>query len=320
MNAIAQTRSPLSPRRAMGLYYAIKWLIPRRLQVSIRSFSARRRRARVSSLWPILPAAGKRPLDFRWPLGRKFALVLTHDVDTAVGYENCARLLALETRLGFRSSFNFVPEGYPVAKRLRMIIEFQGFEVGVHGLRHDGKLYRSRKIFHETAERINRYLMDWGSVGFRSPSMHHELEWLHDLNIQYDSSTFDTDPFEPQPDGAGTIFPFFVPSLSGGSGYVEMPYTIPQDFTVFMLLKEKNIQIWKAKLDWIAANGGMALLNTHPDYMSFGRKRSFGCSQYPAELYEEFLLDVTKRYAGTYWQALPREMAIFWRRLITADS
>jgi hypothetical protein len=37
------------------------------------------------------------------------------------------------------------------------------------------------------------------------------LDWLGDLNIQYDGSTFDTDPFEPQPDGAGTIFPFWVP-------------------------------------------------------------------------------------------------------------
>jgi hypothetical protein len=34
-------------------------------------------------------------------------------------------------------------------------------------------------------------------------------------------------------------------------------------------MKEKNIDIWKKKLDWIAKNGGMALLNTHPDYMSF---------------------------------------------------
>jgi hypothetical protein len=25
-------------------------------------------------------------------------------------------------------------------------------------------------------------------------------------------STFDTDPFEPQPDGMGTIFPFWVPN------------------------------------------------------------------------------------------------------------
>ena len=37
------------------------------------------------------------------------------------------------------------------------------------------------------------------------------LDWLHDLDVQYDASTFDTDPFEPQPDGRHTMFPFRVP-------------------------------------------------------------------------------------------------------------
>src|ERR1700746_3430317 len=50
--------------------------------------------------------------------------------------------------------------------------------------------------------------------------MFHKLDWLHDLDIEYDASTFDTDPFEPQPDGHGTIFPFWVPKGDDG-GYVE---------------------------------------------------------------------------------------------------
>ena len=98
--------------------------------------------------------------------------------------------------------------------------------------------------------------------------MHHNLEWIHDLDIEY-ASTFDTDPFEPQSDGVGTIFPFWVSGNSNQKGYVELPYTLPQDFTLFILMKEKNIDIWKQKLDWIAENGGMALVNTHPDYMNF---------------------------------------------------
>jgi hypothetical protein len=51
-----------------------------------------------------------------------------------------------------------------------------GFEVGVHDLRHDGKLYRSRQVFAQKALRINRYLKDWGAVGFRSGFMFHKLE------------------------------------------------------------------------------------------------------------------------------------------------
>jgi len=34
--------------------------------------------------------------------------------------------------------------------------------------------------------------------GFSLPSMHHNLEWIGELDIEYDASTFDTDPFEPQ--------------------------------------------------------------------------------------------------------------------------
>ncbi len=85
--------------------------------------------------------------------------------------------------------------------------------------------------------------------------MHHNLEWIHYLNVEYDASTFDTDPFEPQPDGVGTIFPFWVQEKDNEKGYVELPYTLPQDFTLFILMKEKTTDIWEEKLNWIADNG-----------------------------------------------------------------
>ncbi len=130
---------------------------------------------------------------------------------------------------------------------------------------HDGKLYQSEKIFRKRAQNINGYIKDWNAVGFRSPAAHHNLDWTHYLNIEYDSSTFDTDPFEPQSDGSGTIFPFWVKGNSSQKGYVELPYTLSQDFSLFILMKEDNIDIWKKKLDWIAERGGMALLDVHPD-------------------------------------------------------
>jgi hypothetical protein len=46
-----------------------------------------------------------------WPGGKKFALVLTHDVEGAAGLAKCRQLMELEQSLGFRSSFNFIPEG-----------------------------------------------------------------------------------------------------------------------------------------------------------------------------------------------------------------
>ena len=103
--------------------------------------------------------------------------------------------------------------------------------------------------------------------------MHHNLEWIGELDIEYDLSTFDTDPFEPQPDGVGTIFPFLVERKNGKPGYVELPYTLDQDFTLFILMKESSPQIWIDKLNWIAKNGGMALVIIHPDYLNFNNQK-----------------------------------------------
>lgn len=290
------------------LYYSMRPVIPRPLQVGLRRVAARKRRGRCTGVWPIDERAGRVPRDWPgWPEGRQFALVLTHDVDTQRGHRRCGDLLELERRLGLRSAFNFVPRRYRVSTHLRETLRRHGFEVGVHGLYHDGKLYASRKIFKQRARLINSYLEQWGAAGFRSPAMHHKLEWLLDLNIVYDASTFDTDPFEPQPDGAKTIFPFIVTDTGSRRCFVELPYTLPQDFTLFILLQESTIDLWKRKLDWIAARGGMALLNTHPDYMCFSGRPGF--DEYAMEVYLEFLNYAKKRYKGSFWNALPREVA-----------
>jgi peptidoglycan/xylan/chitin deacetylase (PgdA/CDA1 family) len=217
-------------------------------------------------------------------------------------------LMEIEEKSGFRSSFNFVPADYQVAPKLLGKLTVNGFEVGVHGWTHDGSLYKSREIFLEQARGINERLREWGAVGFRSPAMHHNLDWLRDLDIEYDLSTFDTDPFEPQSDGVGTIFPFRVEGRGSRKGYMEMPYTLVQDFTLFILLREKTADVWKRKLDWIADSGGMALLNTHPDYMNFNGTKC-GREEYPCGYYEEFLDYVKARYEGEYWHALPRDVA-----------
>jgi hypothetical protein len=218
----------------------------------------------------------------------------------------------MDKALGFRSSFNFVPEGeYRLPDSLRLFLDQEGFEVGVHDLHHDGSLYRSARIFRAQSKKINDYLKSWGSVGFRSGFMFHNLEWIKGLDVLYDASTFDTDPFEPQPDGVGTIFPFWV-QRSGGGGYVELPYTLPQDSTLFLVLKERTIDVWLKKLQWIVSHGGMALLNVHPDYINF--KGNHIASEFSAELYESFLKHVMNQYGDTCWFALPRDVATYVAR------
>jgi len=280
--------------------------------MGMRRMVARRKRDAFKSVWPINEAAGQRPDNWRgWPNEKQFALVLTHDVESAGGLTKCLRLMELERRLGFRSSFNFIPEGdYSVPPEMRQILSENGFEVGVHDLRHDGKLYWRRNDFMQSARSINNYLRNWKASGFRAAFMLHDRERLHHLDIEYDASTFDTDPFEPQPDGANTIFPFWISDGNGG-GYVELPYTLPQDSTLFLVLDEKSPEIWKTKLDWLVERGGMALLNVHPDYIGF-RKKLEAC-EYPAAWYEEFLLDIRERYTGRFWNPLPRELAHWFK-------
>ncbi len=293
------------------IFYGLKPLIPRRLQLWLRRKLILYKLPKYRNSWPILEKAGEKPPHFRgWPDGKKFAVVLTHDVELQKGHDRCKSLMALEQKHGFVSSFNFVPERYKVSSALRSNLEANGFEVGVHGLNHDGKLFQSRKIFVERAKKINEYIRDWKVVGFRAPAMHHNLDWIHDLHIDYDLSTFDTDPFEPQSDGVETIFPFWV--AKNGKGYVELPYTVSQDFTPYVLMRKRTIDIWKKKVDWIVAKGGMVLVNVHPDYLAFDPNK-VGMEEFPVKMYEELLMYVNKHYPGQFWNAIPRDVAEFWR-------
>ena len=295
------------------IYYILKPLIPRSLQIALRRTVIQRQRKKVSSIWPIHPDSATPPPSWTgWPEGKQFAVVLTHDVETAIGQARSETLMKLEQECGFVSSFNFVPERYADRPYVRELLTSSGFEVGVHGLNHDGKLYASREEFQARAKRINNYIKEWNATGFRSPAMHHNLDWIRDLDIEYDASTFDTDPFEPQPDAACTIFPFYVPDDNDRRGYVELPYTLAQDFTMFVLLEEKTIDIWKQKVDWIVSQGGMVLVNVHPDYMHFGQGKP-ALGEFDAKLYRDLLIYIRDTYAGKYWHALPKDIARFWK-------
>jgi glycosyltransferase involved in cell wall biosynthesis/peptidoglycan/xylan/chitin deacetylase (PgdA/CDA1 family) len=293
------------------LYYLLKPAIPWHLRLALRRRLAAQRRVKFADSWPIDPCAGARPVNWPgWPRDKQFALVLTHDVEGSKGLSRVEKLMELEQKHGFRSCINFVPQGeYKVPDALRKKVAEAGFEVGLHGLEHDGRLYASKASFARKAGRIREYAKNWDAHGFRSPLMQHRLGWLHALDFEYDASTFDTDPFEPESDGVRTIFPFWVPA-GKDKGYVELPYTLVQDFTLFVVLREQNIDIWKDKLDWIAKRGGMALINTHPDYMSFGNEMAR--DEYSSSRYEEILRYIRSQYDDQYWAALPLEVSRYY--------
>ena len=93
-------------------YYLVKPLIPWRLRVALRRWHANSRRAAHADVWPIDPKAGTQPPGWSgWPGAKRFALVLTHDVEGKKGFDRVEQLMELEAKYGFRSSFNFVPRG-----------------------------------------------------------------------------------------------------------------------------------------------------------------------------------------------------------------
>jgi hypothetical protein len=301
---------------ALRTYYAVKPLLPRRLQLALRRLYARRQALRRFPAWPIEPllvdhhygqlrrrlrasGGGRLPFVNFWPDGRRFAAVVTHDVETSAGIESIGTLLELERRHNVVSSWNFLAEGYPIPDGTFEMIRAAGGEIGVHGITHDGKLFRDRRSFDAELAKIHRYLRAWDAVGFRSPGTLRNADWMPDLGCLYDSSFPDTDPFEPQPGGCCSIFPYFLGDL------VELPITLAQDHTLWEILRLRSIDVWREKGDWLISHRGLINLIVHPDYVASPER---------LELYDELLRYLRARLdVDRGWHALPRDVASWWR-------
>jgi peptidoglycan/xylan/chitin deacetylase (PgdA/CDA1 family) len=231
-----------------------------------------------------------------WPHGRRFAVIITHDVEGPAGIENIPRVLELEQRHGFVSSWNFCGEWYPIPDGLFDALRGAGSEIGLHGILHDGKLFRDRASFEANLPKIHRYMREWGACGFRSPATHRNADWMPELDCLYDTSFPDTDPFEPQAGGCCSIFPFLIGDL------VELPITLAQDHTLFEILRERSIQRWVEKSEWIIENNGLINLLVHPDYLRTEERLT---------LYDEFLGFIGSQIGG--WHAPPRDVALWWK-------
>ena len=108
------------------IYYQLKPFIPRTLQIMLRRSWFLKAKS-FKHIWPIDDKAANPPEGWSgWPEQKQFALVLHHDVDTAEGHKKCHHLINLEEKMGFRSSFNFVPERYDVASRTSISIGRKG--------------------------------------------------------------------------------------------------------------------------------------------------------------------------------------------------
>jgi hypothetical protein len=315
---------------AMRAYYLIRPAVPRRMQIALRRAFAKAQGKPSFPRWPlettlhdlydwlfevVADLAGTRvPWIDPWPDGHTWAIVLTHDVEARKGYGQLSLLRDIEREAGFRSSWNFVPLREPERDRYEVSASVLGdlaredCEVGVHGLRHDGRDLESLSTLTSRLPAIRSYAERWNASGFRAPATQREWGWMPLLGFDYDSSSSDSDPYEPIPGGCCSYLPFFNDEM------VELPITLPQDHTLFAILNEPDGAVWLRKAADVRNRGGMVLVLTHPDYADDERiLRAY------RQLLGEFRDD------PTVWRALPREVSAWWRhragsRLVATEA
>jgi hypothetical protein len=241
------------------------------------------------------------PFVWFWPQGHSGCVMLTHDIETARGRDHCVELAAMDASFGMKSAFQVVPENsYEVKLSFLESLRAKGAEINLHGLTHDGQLFRDRNRFLRDVKHINSYARQYGARGFRSPVMYRNLEWYGDLDLAYDMSVPNAAHLDPQRGGCCTVMPYFIGNI------LELPLTTVQDYSLFNILGERSIDLWKRQIELILEKHGLLSFNIHPDYIMNEPFRG---------LYRELLQHLRQVCAErNIWIALPGEVDQWWRQ------
>lgn len=295
------------PSRSSGIFYFLKPIIPRRLQISLRRIRANwtvgSSQSGIETILckPIkeyvLSSGREFPFIWFWPKDYDMACVVTHDVESGYGFQRVIKLAEIDERCGFRSAFNFVCEKYPIDEGVINELKDRNFEIGIHGVKHDGKKFSSDRVFKERLKIMEHYARRWNAVGFRSPSLLRKTSIMRSLPFEWDSSFPDWDPYGSQPGGCRTVFPFFLSSKT-----VELPVTMMQDHTLFEIVGKIDSAQWENKLAYISRLGGLVNLIVHPDYIFEGGRLT---------IYQRFLEYVLSH--NKPWCAKPCEISKWWK-------
>jgi peptidoglycan/xylan/chitin deacetylase (PgdA/CDA1 family) len=300
-------------RASVRGYYAVRGLVPRRVQIALRQRMTSLQTRADFPAWPIegslhdlydlilglVARLADRPIPRvgLWPRPHSWALVLTHDVETADGYSQLDGLRGVEAEFGLRSAWNFAPKRYAVDDTVVRELRDDGHEVGVHGLYHDGRDLESRDLLERRLPEIREAAGRWHAGGFRSPALRRVYELMPLLGFDFDSSYPDTDPHGPDGGGCCSWLPYEIEDL------VELPVTLPQDHTLFEILGHDDGALWQEKTVYLRKRQGMALLITHPDYM---------LSPQRLDAYRQYLSEFAADTSA--WRPRPHEVSAWWRR------
>jgi len=240
------------------------------------------------------------PFIWFWPDGALSCAMITHDVETQSGRDFCSHLMDIDDSFQIKASFQIVPEKrYKVPQSLLESIRNRGFELGIQDLNHDGRLFTDREEFLRRAERINLYAKEYGASGFRAAVLYRNADWYDALAFSYDMSIPNVAHLDAQQGGCCTVMPYFI------GGMLELPVTTTQDYSLFRILNDYSIELWKQQIALIMDKHGLISFIVHPDYVIEKRARN---------TYVGLLECISAlRSEGQLWVALPREVDSWWR-------
>lgn len=304
-------------RALLATYYALRCLLPDRIRERLQRRYLLQRTESFPA-WPVDFTADvllenqlarlmnetgvdSVPFIWFWPNECKACAIVTHDVETERGTGFCHDLIDLDVSFGFRASFQIVPEErYDFPPTLLDEIRKSGFEIAVHDLNHDGRLYLNHKTFSRRIGIVNRYGKEFAANGFRAGVMYRNQRWFDELEFEFDMSVPNNAKFEPQGGGCCSVMPYFIGHL------LELPLTTAQDYTLFHILNDFSPDIWLEQVDAIYQKHGLISVLTHPDYIMEPKALA---------AYKLLLGRLTElRENGDLWVATPCELNQWWRQ------
>jgi peptidoglycan/xylan/chitin deacetylase (PgdA/CDA1 family) len=314
-------RSPASARLPFHYHR-----IPAPVREVLRNVLTRRQSGALDAYpaWPIEPSveavrriylAARQSFDTTlepapfWPEGKRWAVLLSHDIDSRSGLTLAPEQAAEEAQRGLASAWYVVGRRYALDGGALAELEAIGMELGLHGDTHDSTLaFVSPEAIAQRLDQCQHVVERYRMRGFRSPSMLRTAA-LYDVlrgRFAYDSSMPDTGLL-PSRNGCASVFPIEVQDV------LVVPLTLPPDGQLLSrgLGPDAIVAAWIAKAEWVRAVGGVAFHLTHPE-------RGFSASPRMRETVRRFLDWVTDQ--GDAWHVLPADLAAAWQARATTTE
>jgi len=253
------------------------------------------------------------PVPF-WPNGKRFAVVVSHDVDTDYVYHRRAvldHLRAINESAGMRAAWLVVGKYAEAGRAALDDLHAGGHEIGFHDVEHDHRLAflplpRIRDRMAQSAVLRERY----GATGFRSPNFLRTPALFRALDgaFEYDMSMHDvamsTASFAGRIEGCRTCLPFFV----RGTDVLEIPTTVPDDVQFEIRgLTDVNAMLdqqWRS-IQRIKLHGGLANVTIHAEPPPLTQPRAIAVFQ---KLLSRLAADPDA------WLTTPHALNRHWRR------